>query len=86
MRTTVNPINTPVPTSPIAPGYPYTYRTDSVAGLTVYRTAAFGSYHPGGANFVFADGHVLFITENVGLEIYRAAATIAGGAEAQVSF
>lgn len=90
MRTTVNPINTPVPTSPLPAGYPYTYRTDSVAGVTVYRTAAFGSKHPGGANFVFADGHVVFVNENIDLQIYRAASTIAGpfggGSEPQVAF
>jgi prepilin-type processing-associated H-X9-DG protein/prepilin-type N-terminal cleavage/methylation domain-containing protein len=90
MRTTVNPINTPVPTSPLAPGYPYTHSTDSVAGITVYRTAAFGSYHPGGANFVFADGHVFFVSENVDMGTYQAASTIAGpfggGSEPSVGF
>jgi prepilin-type processing-associated H-X9-DG protein len=28
----------------------------------------FGSYHPGGANFAFGDGHVSFISENVAKE------------------
>jgi prepilin-type N-terminal cleavage/methylation domain-containing protein/prepilin-type processing-associated H-X9-DG protein len=82
MRTTVNPLNTP-------PGAP-TFRDDTVAGIHVYRNAAFGSEHKGGANFVFADGHVLFISENVDLNIYRAASTIAGpaggGAEPAVIF
>jgi prepilin-type N-terminal cleavage/methylation domain-containing protein/prepilin-type processing-associated H-X9-DG protein len=90
MRTTVNPINTPVPTTPLAPGYPYTYLANTVAGLTIYRTAAFGSNHTGGANFVFADGHVVFVTENVDMGTYQAASTIAGpvggGAEPSVSF
>lgn len=36
---------------------------------------AFGSYHPGGAQFGFADGHVSFLAENIPLAIYRALST-----------
>lgn len=82
MRTTVNPLNTP-------PGGP-TFRTDTVSGIQVLRNAAFGSQHKGGGNFVFADGHVVFVSENVDLNVYRAASTIAGpaggGVEPQVAF
>lgn len=38
----------------------------------------FSSRHPGGAQFVFADGHVRFIGEGIEHEIYRAIATIHG--------
>jgi prepilin-type processing-associated H-X9-DG protein len=39
---------------------------------------AFGSYHSGGAQFAFADGHVTFIAENIPLAVYRALSTING--------
>ncbi|MBX3434869.1 MAG: DUF1559 domain-containing protein [Pirellulales bacterium] len=63
LRNTRNPLNT-------HPG----------AGTVVSRrNGAFGSRHPGGANFAFADGHVAFITDGVDMEAYRAMSTIAGG-------
>jgi prepilin-type processing-associated H-X9-DG protein len=33
---------------------------------------SFGSYHPGGAYFVFGDGAVKFLSENIDLNTYRA--------------
>jgi prepilin-type processing-associated H-X9-DG protein len=39
---------------------------------------AFGSEHPGGAVFAFADGHVAFIDDAVQPDLYRALSTIAG--------
>ena len=41
--------------------------------------APFGSDHPGGALFVFADGHVDFISESIHIDTYRAYSTFAGG-------
>jgi prepilin-type processing-associated H-X9-DG protein len=38
---------------------------------------AFGSEHPQGANFVFGDGHVTFITDNIDYTAYQDFATIA---------
>jgi prepilin-type processing-associated H-X9-DG protein len=62
LRTTANPLNT-------RPG----------AGTTVQRqNGAFGSQHPEGAVFCFADGHVRFVTNNVELTIYQAQSTIEG--------
>ena len=43
------------------------------------RNGAFASSHPGGANFVFGDGHVDFINDEIDLGAYRALSTIAGG-------
>jgi prepilin-type N-terminal cleavage/methylation domain-containing protein/prepilin-type processing-associated H-X9-DG protein len=57
----------PINTLPGA-GNPYTARGISWNG-------AFGSYHPGGAQFGFADGHVSFISETIPLVIYRALST-----------
>lgn len=49
------------------------------SGIVYQRqNGAFGSYHPGGANFVFADGHVEFETDDIQLSIYRAKSTIRG--------
>jgi len=39
---------------------------------------AFGSNHPGGALFCFADGHVTFITDDIDSDSYKALATYAG--------
>ena len=38
-----------------------------------------GRCHPGGANFLFADGSVRFIKEQVGFKIFQALATRQGG-------
>lgn len=62
LRTTRNPLNT-------QPG----------SGIVRERqNGAFGSQHPGGANFCFADGHVEFVSDSVDLAVYRAASTIHG--------
>ena len=62
LRTTTNPLNT-------LPG----------DGITVARrNGGFGSTHTGGGNFVYADGHVEFISETIDLQTYRALSTING--------
>ena len=40
---------------------------------------AFGSAHEGGAHFLFADGTVTFISENIDFGVYQALSTIAAG-------
>jgi prepilin-type N-terminal cleavage/methylation domain-containing protein/prepilin-type processing-associated H-X9-DG protein len=40
--------------------------------------APFGSFHPGGTSFAFADGHVGFLSETIRLSTYQALSTIAG--------
>ena len=63
MRSTRNPINT-------APG----------AGIVFeLRNGAFASSHPNGSQFLSGDGHVSFVGDNIGIDIYRAASTINGG-------
>lgn len=42
------------------------------------RMSAFGSAHPGGANFVFSDGHVEFLSESINMAVFRAMGTRAG--------
>jgi prepilin-type processing-associated H-X9-DG protein len=41
------------------------------------QNGAFGSWHPGGANFAYADGHVSFVRDDIDLSSYRAISTIA---------
>ncbi len=67
MRNTDNPMNTP-----------------SGTGITLdlygYETnGSFGSRHFGGANFVFGDGHIQFLNDNVSKLVYDALGTRAGG-------
>jgi prepilin-type processing-associated H-X9-DG protein/prepilin-type N-terminal cleavage/methylation domain-containing protein len=39
----------------------------------------FGSQHPGGVNFLFADGHVAFVAQTLSMELLGALATVNGG-------
>lgn len=44
----------------------------------------FRSFHSGGANFVFVDGHVTFLSDSIDLDTYRALSTMADGEVVQV--
>ncbi|MCI0460123.1 MAG: DUF1559 domain-containing protein, partial [Gemmataceae bacterium] len=45
----------------------------------LYNDYAFGSKHPGGANFVFVDGSVRFVSQNINLGTYKSLASRNGG-------
>jgi len=50
-----------------------------VAGTRDYGQFGFRSLHPGGINFLFADGSVKYIKNTIDLGVYRALSTIRGG-------
>ena len=72
LRSTVNPINTPLGAIINTTPYPGNPTGTNLNG-------AMGSRHPGGANFAFADGHVSFLRDRMSLRIYKALSTKAGG-------
>ena len=43
----------------------------------------FGSFHPGGVSFVFADGHVAFVSETINFDVYQSLSTYDGGETVQ---
>jgi len=47
--------------------------------INSYGEEAAGSYHIGGAHFVFGDGRVRFLSENIDMKVYRALSTRAKG-------
>jgi prepilin-type N-terminal cleavage/methylation domain-containing protein/prepilin-type processing-associated H-X9-DG protein len=65
---------------------PINYRVPpSGSQAEVYdRLCAFGSGHPGGANFAFVDGSVRFLSEQTDLKTLQALSTRAGGEVADV--
>jgi prepilin-type N-terminal cleavage/methylation domain-containing protein/prepilin-type processing-associated H-X9-DG protein len=65
LRATDNPVNT-------APGDGVIHHATGSSGDRYDANAAFASQHPSGANFVYADGHVDFVSENIDLETYQA--------------
>jgi len=67
LRSTVNPVNTKSGTG----------ITTSLRGAAL--NGAFGSRHTRGGQFVFGDGHVVFIQDRIALDIYKAMSTKAGG-------
>jgi prepilin-type processing-associated H-X9-DG protein len=72
MRDTVNALNTP-------PGTPKTVPHSAFIECTYGPcwNGAFGSNHPGGALFCFADGHVTYFSDNIDFAVYQATSTYA---------
>ncbi|MCH7752158.1 MAG: DUF1559 domain-containing protein, partial [Planctomycetes bacterium] len=69
LRVADHPINWP-------PGEPRHLQGRRVGQFQeIKANGAFSSRHPGGANFVHADGHVVFISDDIDLQTYQALAT-----------
>ncbi len=48
-----------------------------------HRVTNFRSYHSGGASFLFLDGAVNFLSENIDMGVYRGVSTLQGGEVAE---
>ena len=70
LRSTDNPVNTPA--GPRMEGLVPVHRKREAPDRPYFAAAAFGSRHPGGANLVYSDGHVEFVSEDIDLPTYRA--------------
>jgi prepilin-type N-terminal cleavage/methylation domain-containing protein/prepilin-type processing-associated H-X9-DG protein len=68
---------------PTSLAYPGTTKQDTIGfgtcGLNCTNKEEIYSFHTGGANFLFADGHVSFITQGINISALCALATSAGG-------
>jgi prepilin-type processing-associated H-X9-DG protein len=65
-------LSTPVPIN-------YRVPPGGVISTLEDRLCAFGSGHPGGTNFAFADGSVRFVRDSTPLDTLQALSTRAGG-------
>ena len=61
----------------------YVFASSSAVGQ--YNDVRFGSQHTGGAHFVFADGSVNFVSENIDFATYQAAASRSDGEAYQIN-
>lgn len=63
--------------------FPINHRNNEPADLIAFNEwfelQGFRSRHPGGAQFAYADGSVVFISESIGNELYRTSCTRDGG-------
>lgn len=71
------------PTTTLGPKPPINYQLteNDTCGYTTHdnRASSWGSGHPGGANFVFCDGSVAFLTNEIDQSVFRAVALRADG-------
>ncbi len=73
---TTVPINYPTPLNCDTAGG---FGTSNWASRCSYANTGFKSHHPGGANFVFADGSVHFLKQTIAMTTYCALGSRNGG-------
>ncbi len=59
--------------------HPVNAQVERVADDIPFNYLPHGSYHPGGAHFLYGDGSVHFLSENTELDTYKDLATVNGG-------
>jgi prepilin-type processing-associated H-X9-DG protein len=67
-----------VPTTENASGMVLGHTSDGPPNAPGTECNEFSSLHPGGAQFLFADGHVQFISTTINLAVFKALSTRAG--------
>jgi prepilin-type processing-associated H-X9-DG protein len=75
----INLLSPPVPIN-----YQVPPNSDVSDGSITNRLCAYGSGHPGGANFALADGAVRFVSAQTPVDILQAMSTRAGGEAASL--
>src|SRR5262249_44372173 len=66
---------------------PYNYTQYATGRLALLQYAwGFGSWHPGGANFLFGDGSVHFLPDGMDFAAFRALNSINGGETVRLDF
>ena len=66
-------------TAPVCAGCRNVTNAINSPSIALFNDIAFGSMHPGGANFTLTDGSVRFLQEGINLSIYRSLASRDGG-------
>lgn len=74
-RDTLRNTGTPINSAVIQPGSQAAF----VMNLKLLEVGGFGSIHVGGANFVFGDGSVRFLSENLSMRVFRQLGSRADG-------
>lgn len=62
-------------TAPVCAGARNVTNAINSPSIALFNDIAFGSMHPGGANFIMGDGSLRFLREDINLALYRSLAS-----------